>query len=66
MKLKSKVKGAMTYPLSVLVIAVGVVAVLLLKVIPVFQKMFEGMDRSCPARHSSWWMPAMPPRVTGT
>jgi type IV pilus assembly protein PilC len=33
MKLKSKVKGAMTYPLSVLVIAVAVVAVLLLKVI---------------------------------
>jgi len=49
MKLKSKVKGAMTYPLSVLVIAVGVVAVLLLKVIPVFQKMFEGMGSKLPA-----------------
>ncbi|MCE5264681.1 MAG: type II secretion system F family protein [Deltaproteobacteria bacterium] len=48
MKLKSKVKGAMTYPLSVLVIAIGVVAVLLLKVIPVFQKMFEGMGSSLP------------------
>ena len=48
MKLKSKVKGAMTYPLSVLVIAVGVVAVLLLKVIPVFQKMFEGMGSKLP------------------
>jgi type IV pilus assembly protein PilC len=48
MKLKSKVKGAMTYPLSVLVIAVGVVAVLLLKVIPVFQKMFEGMGGALP------------------
>ncbi len=48
LKLKSKVKGAMTYPISVLVIAVGVVAVLLLKVIPVFQKMFEGMGSALP------------------
>jgi type IV pilus assembly protein PilC len=49
MKLKSKVKGAMTYPASVLVISIGVVAVLLLKVIPVFQKMFEGMGGTLPA-----------------
>jgi type IV pilus assembly protein PilC len=48
MKLKSKVKGAMTYPISVLVISVGVVAVLLLKVIPVFQKLFEGMGSKLP------------------
>lgn len=48
MKLKAKVKGAMTYPISVLVIAVLVVAVLLLKVIPVFQKMFEGMGGALP------------------
>jgi len=48
MKLKSKVKGAMTYPASVLVISIGVVAVLLLKVIPVFQTMFEGMGSSLP------------------
>jgi type IV pilus assembly protein PilC len=49
MKLKSKVKGAMTYPASVLVISVGVVSLLLLKVIPVFQKMFEGMGGELPA-----------------
>ena len=49
MKLKSKVKGAMTYPISVLVISIGVVAILLLKVIPVFQSMFEGMGSSLPA-----------------
>jgi type IV pilus assembly protein PilC len=48
MKLKSKVKGALTYPASVLVISVGVVALLLLKVIPVFQKMFEGMGGQLP------------------
>ncbi len=49
MKLKSKVKGAMTYPASVLVISVGVVSLLLIKVIPVFQKMFEGMGGDLPA-----------------
>ena len=49
MKLKSKVKGAMTYPIAVLVISFGVVALLLLKVIPVFQKMFVGMGGQLPA-----------------
>jgi len=48
MKLKSKVKGAMTYPAAVLVISIGVVALLLIKVIPVFQKMFEGMGGELP------------------
>lgn len=47
-KLKGKVRGAMAYPASVFVIAVGVVALLLLKVIPVFQKMFEGMAGQLP------------------
>ncbi len=49
MKLKSRVKGAMTYPVSVLVISFAVVTLLLLKVIPVFQKMFEGMGKALPA-----------------
>jgi len=49
MKLKAKVKGAMTYPVAVLVISSLVVALLLLKVIPVFQKMFEGMGGELPA-----------------
>jgi type IV pilus assembly protein PilC len=48
MKLKSRVKGAMTYPVAVLVISMAVVALLLLKVIPVFQKMFEGMGGKLP------------------
>jgi type IV pilus assembly protein PilC len=47
-KLKSRVKGAMTYPAAVLVISFGVVALLLVKVIPVFQKMFEGMGGQLP------------------
>lgn len=49
MKLRSKVKGAMTYPASVLGISIAVVSLLLLKVIPVFQSMFEGMGRALPA-----------------
>lgn len=67
MKLKAKVKGAMTYPASVLVISVGVVSLLLLKVIPVFQKMFEGMGGQLPGptqflvnasefMQSYWWV----------
>jgi type IV pilus assembly protein PilC len=47
-KLKGKVKGAMVYPASVLVISFLVVAVLLLKVIPVFEKMFAGMGQALP------------------
>ncbi len=48
MKLKARVKGAMTYPIAVLVISFAVVALLLIKVIPVFKKMFEGMGGQLP------------------
>ncbi len=46
--LKRKVKGAMIYPISVVVIAVGVVVLMLLKVIPVFEKMFADFGGSLP------------------
>lgn len=49
MKLKKKVKGAMVYPMVVMVIAVAVVAVLLIFVIPIFQKMFEDFGGALPA-----------------
>ena len=48
-ELKRKVKGAMVYPISVSVIAVGVVVVMLLKVIPVFEKMFADFGGTLPA-----------------
>jgi type IV pilus assembly protein PilC len=48
MRLKRRVKGAMTYPIAVLVISISVVSLLLLKVIPVFKKMFEGMGGQLP------------------
>jgi type IV pilus assembly protein PilC len=48
-KLKKKVKGAMTYPIVVMVIAVLVVAVILIFVIPVFQSMFADFGKALPA-----------------
>lgn len=47
-KLKAKVKGAMTYPLVTLGIAVIVLAIILVFVIPVFQKMFSEMGAALP------------------
>ncbi|MBF5044734.1 type II secretion system F family protein [Aggregicoccus sp. 17bor-14] len=47
-KLKRKVKSAMTYPVIVLCVAVGVVALLLLKVTPTFAKMFSDFGSALP------------------
>ena len=67
MKLKSRVKGAMVYPASILLISLGVVALLLIKVIPVFRGMFESMGGELPPltavmiaasdfAQSYWWI----------
>ena len=48
-KLKSKVKGAMIYPCTIVVVAVAVVTVLLLFVIPVFAELYGGMGKALPA-----------------
>ena len=47
-KLKSQIKGAMTYPVVTLVIAFVVVAVIMVFVIPVFEEMFKGMGGNLP------------------
>jgi type IV pilus assembly protein PilC len=47
--LKRKVKGAMTYPIIVLSVAFGVVAVLMIFVIPTFKDMFEQFGSALPA-----------------
>ncbi|MEF3168971.1 MAG: type II secretion system F family protein [Deltaproteobacteria bacterium] len=47
-RLKRKVKGAMTYPAIVLGIAALVLAVILIFVIPVFQKMFAEFGHALP------------------
>ncbi len=48
-KLKSKVKGAMTYPIVILVVVIAVVVVLLVSVIPTFADMFADMGTELPA-----------------
>jgi type IV pilus assembly protein PilC len=48
-KLKSKVKGAMVYPIAVLIIGVLVMAVIMVFVIPVFQEMFSSFGKGLPA-----------------
>ena len=66
-KTARKVKGAFSYPLGVLSVAVLVVVVLLWKVIPVFEGMFESMGAELPAPTqivinisdwfaTNWWM----------
>jgi type IV pilus assembly protein PilC len=48
MKLKKKVKGAMIYPIVVSTIAVGVIAVIMIFVVPTFSKMFATMGGTLP------------------
>lgn len=48
-KLKSKIKGALTYPIIVLAVGIAVTALLLLKVTPVFEKMFADFGSALPA-----------------
>lgn len=48
-KLLRKVKGALTYPIAVIVIGILVTVVLLLKVTPVFEKMFADFGSALPA-----------------
>ncbi len=65
LKLQKKVKSAMTYPVSVITMAVGLVSILLIKVIPVFEDMFGSFGAKLPAptqflidlSHflASWW-----------
>ncbi|MBW2649235.1 MAG: type II secretion system F family protein, partial [Deltaproteobacteria bacterium] len=48
LELKRKVKGAMTYPMTVLGVAFAVVTLLLYKVVPVFEDMFSSMGSALP------------------
>ncbi len=47
-KLKSKVKGAMTYPIVILIVVIAVVVVLLVGVVPTFADMFEDLGSELP------------------
>lgn len=48
-RLKKKVKGAMIYPATIVVVAIGVVSILLIFVIPVFAELYGSMGRALPA-----------------
>ena len=47
--LKAKIKKALKYPISVVVVAMVVTAILLVKVVPVFEELFEGFGAELPA-----------------
>ena len=49
MKLKAKIKGAMIYPAVIVTVAVGVTAILLIFVIPVFAELFSSFGQALPA-----------------
>jgi len=49
MKLKAKIKGAMIYPATIVTVATGVTAVLLVWVIPVFAELFSSFGQALPA-----------------
>jgi type IV pilus assembly protein PilC len=46
--LKKKVKSAMVYPIMIVTVAIGVTIVLMVFVVPVFEKLFAGMGSSLP------------------
>lgn len=70
-KLIAQVKGAMMYPVAVITIAVGVIAVILWKVIPTFAAMFKGMGAELPLptriviAMSNWLVRLMPFLIVG-
>ena len=65
--MRKKIKKAMTYPISVLVVAAVVTSILLLFVVPVFEELFQGFGADLPAftqfvvelsrsLQETWWM----------
>jgi len=46
--LKRKVKGAMVYPVVVVMVAVGILSFIMIKIVPTFQKIFEDFDTPLP------------------
>ena len=45
-KLKGQLKSAMYYPTGIMVVAIGVICVMLIKVIPTFEKMFRDLGNA--------------------
>lgn len=47
-KLRSTIKSAMTYPVIVLLMSFGAVAIMLIFIVPIFKEMFEGLGSELP------------------
>ena len=47
-KVKKKIKGALTYPIVMFTVAITVMVFMLIKVVPVFAEMYEGMGVALP------------------
>lgn len=48
-KIRASIKGALTYPIVLLVVATGVIVLMMVYVVPVFQEMFSGVEGGLPA-----------------
>jgi len=48
-KIRSSIKGALTYPIVLLVVATAVIILMMIYVVPVFQEMFAGAKGGLPA-----------------
>ncbi len=48
-KIRSSIKGALTYPIVLLLVAVAVIVLMMIYVVPVFQEMFSGMEGGLPS-----------------
>ena len=46
--LKRKVKGAMVYPIVVILVAVGILTFIMIKIVPAFEKIFKDFDAELP------------------
>ena len=67
--LKAKLKKAVKYPIAVVCVAVVVTGILLIKVVPVFEELFNGFGAELPAFTrfvlnisevvQAWWFPAL-------
>jgi len=47
--LKRKVRGAMIYPIVVVLVAVGILTFIMIKIVPTFEEMFQEFDLELPA-----------------
>jgi type IV pilus assembly protein PilC len=48
-RIKKKVKGALTYPIAVIIVAILIVTCIMIYVVPSFEKMFKDLGQALPA-----------------